>query len=106
MSVEIHHVWPVDGIKDLSSDWERLSIPSMRSVEQQWLERLEVMKGSEELAEFNVRLQREWAIETGQIENLYDIEQGVTVNLINQGFDAGLIPHGSVIETQVMLRNS
>ena len=48
-----------------------------------------------EFDQFTRELNREWAIETGQIENLYEIERGVTLTLIEQGFDAALIPHGA-----------
>ena len=38
---------------------------------------------------------REWAIETGIIERLYDVDRGITRVLIEQGLDASLIPHGA-----------
>jgi Fic family protein len=47
------------------------------------------------LKHFNERLIREWAIETGIIENLYSIDRGVTQTLIEKGIEASLIPHGS-----------
>lgn len=40
-------------------------------------------------------MSREWAIETGVIENLYEIERGVTQTLIERGFQAELLSHGS-----------
>jgi len=49
----------------------------------------------EQLSDFTERLSREWAIETGVIENLYDIERGVTQTLIERGFQAELLSHGS-----------
>ena len=44
---------------------------------------------------FNARLAREWAIETGVIENIYQIDKGVTVVLIEKGIEASLIPYGA-----------
>jgi len=41
--------------------------------------------------EFNQRLKREWAIETGIIERLYTLDRGTTRLLIEQGIDASLI---------------
>ncbi len=41
--------------------------------------------------DFNERLKREWAIETGIIERLYTLDQGTTQLLIEQGIDASLI---------------
>lgn len=93
--MEIQEIWPRGGIQDLPSDWRELALPSMREVETRWRDRLASIHDSGTLAEFTQQLNREWAIETGQIENLYDIESGVTVTLIQQGFDAALIPHGA-----------
>ena len=45
------------------------------------------------VTEFNQRLRREWAIETGIIERLYTLDEGTTRLLIEQGIDASLIPH-------------
>ena len=41
--------------------------------------------------DFNERLKREWAIETGVIERLYTLDHGTTQLLIEQGIDASLI---------------
>ena len=41
--------------------------------------------------DFNERLKREWAIETGIIERLYTLDHGTTQLLIEQGIDASLI---------------
>ena len=45
------------------------------------------------LKKFQAELAREWAIETGQIEGIYDVDRGVTATLIERGIDAELIPH-------------
>jgi hypothetical protein len=47
------------------------------------------------LGEFEKRLRREWAIETGIIEDVYTLDRGVTRILIEKGIDAALIPHGT-----------
>ena len=44
-----------------------------------------------QVQDFNDRLKREWAIETGIIERLYTLDQGTTQLLIEQGIDASLI---------------
>jgi len=53
--------------------------------------------------EFDKRLRREWAIETGIIEDVYTLDRGVTRTLIEKGIDAALIPHdaGSLDTTLV-----
>jgi Fic family protein len=90
------HIWnPETGITDLEKPWQELAaseLPGIRSVWQTQRERLE---GKEVLTTFNERLNREWAIETGIIENLYDIDRGVTQTLIEHGFKADLLTHGS-----------
>jgi len=44
------------------------------------------------LANFSQRLAREWSIETGQIEGVYDIDRGITQTLIERGIRSDLIP--------------
>lgn len=95
-STEVH-IWnPQTGIQDLPADWNSLSVPSVKDVQTEWANLLNSSKGQGEIQEFNERLHREWAIETGIIENLYDIERGVTLTLIEQGFSATVMEHGSV----------
>lgn len=89
-------IWNFDtGITDLEADPQILSaseIPGIRAV---WTEQQARLKGTSQLSEFTDRLSREWAIETGVIENLYEIERGVTQTLIERGFQAELLSHGS-----------
>ena len=89
------HIWkPETGITDLDNG-ESLSsseIPGIRAV---WSDQQKRLQGSEQLTEFTQRLSREWAIETGVIENLYDLERGITQTLIERGFQAELLTHGS-----------
>ena len=60
-----------------------------------WRERYDQLKSSNALQTFNKKLSREWAIETGIIENLYTLDRGTTETLIEQGLKASLIPRGS-----------
>lgn len=64
------------------------------ALRQVWLEQ-ERLEASGQLSNFITRLVREWSIETGILEHLYTIDRGVTQVLIEQGFDAALIPHGT-----------
>ena len=45
------------------------------------------------LREFNEKLRREWAVETGLIERIYTLDRGITEMLIERGIDEALIPH-------------
>ncbi len=89
-------IWQADtGITGLESDPRTLAaseIPGIRAI---WTEQRRQLHGTAQLASFTERLSREWAIETGIIENLYNIDRGVTRTLIERGFQAELLSHGS-----------
>ncbi len=82
-------------IEDLPKDWTKLASSELGGLAAVWVEHYETIKDSKALKQFNERLRREWAIETGIIENLYYIDRGVTLTLIEKGIEASLIPHGS-----------
>jgi len=89
-------IWsPATGIQDLPADYLSLAVPEIARVRREWAGRRIELGDSEQLGVFTERLNREWAIETGIIENLYDIERGVTQTLIEQGFQAAILEHGS-----------
>lgn len=64
----------------------------MRAV---WLEQKADLEAHDAVLDFNKRLLRRWAIETGLIERLYTLDRGVTELLVERGLDASLVPHGS-----------
>lgn len=80
-------------IADLPAEFHSDDADSAEVLGNVWRERYSVLKTSPKLREFNERLYREWAIETGIIERIYSIDVGTTLVLIEQGFDAALIPH-------------
>ena len=82
-------------IEDLPDDWTKLASSELGGLAAVWREHYETIKDSKALKQFNERLRREWAIETGIIENLYYIDRGVTLTLIEKGIEASLIPHGT-----------
>ena len=82
-------------IKNLPLDWKALQSPELNSLAQVWADQAKSFRESEEVRVFNDRLKREWAIETGIIEGLYQIDRGTTVLLIERGLEASLIPHGA-----------
>ncbi|MCY4258419.1 MAG: Fic family protein [bacterium] len=86
--VEPHHVW--EPIADLEDDSCASSeIPPLLAL---WEEQKEEL-AERQVQDFNNRLNREWAIETGIIEGIYSIDQGTTQLLIERGIDASLIVH-------------
>ncbi len=90
--MEAYYWRPID---DLPKQWQALSSPELVSLSAAWREQSVKLQGSETLRKFNERLRREWAIETGIIENLYSIDRGTTQLLIEKGIEASLIPHGA-----------
>jgi Fic family protein len=82
-------------IEDLPENWPELAAPELPALAAAWQKYREKLRDSDSLKHFNERLIREWAIETGIIENLYSIDRGVTQTLIEKGIEASLIPHGS-----------
>jgi len=85
---EVHHVWkPITDLEDDSD--ASTEIPPLLSL---WEEQREEFS-DRQVRDFNDRLNREWAIETGIIEGIYNIDQGTTQLLIERGIDASLIVH-------------
>jgi Fic family protein len=84
-------VW--EPIKDLPEDWRALSDGELGPLLVFWKDQRADLEQSGVLAEFSTRLAREWSIETGQIEGVYDIDRGVTQTLIERGINADLIPN-------------
>jgi len=82
-------------LEDIPADWRDLASTELASLTPIWREQSEKLRQFEGLKEFNTRLNREWAIETGLIEGLYSIDRGTTRLLIEKGIDAALMPHGT-----------
>jgi Fic family protein len=85
------HSW--QPIQDLPPEWPSLKDAGLHSLMTAWQQQAKSMQARDSYREFLRRLQREWAIETGQIERLYDISEGATKTLIEQGLDATLLSH-------------
>lgn len=84
-------VWePITGLGDKRQDLAVQELPPLIEV---WSEQRESLLDTESLREFNERLAREWAIETGILEGLYTLDRGITRLLIEQGIDESLISH-------------
>jgi Fic family protein len=82
-------VW--EPITDLPDDWSSLTDGELGPLLQFWNDQRADLEQSGALAEFSKRLAREWSIETGQIEGVYDLDRGITQTLIERGIDADLI---------------
>jgi Fic family protein len=80
-------------ISDLPQDWASLTDGELGPLLQFWNDQRADLEQSGALAEFNKRLGREWSIETGQIEGVYNLDRGLTETLIERGIDSDLIPN-------------
>lgn len=75
-----------------------LAVPELTAFAELWGRQRERLQERGLLDEFTERLRRWWSIETGIIERIYDLSDGVTRVLVEHGFAAAHIPHG---ETQL-----
>src|SRR5580765_1896085 len=82
-------VW--EPIADLPEDWSSLTDGELGPLLRFWKDQRTDLEQSGALAEFSTRLGREWAIETGQIEGIYNLDSGITETLIEKGINADLI---------------
>lgn len=81
-------------ISDLSDDWKStLEIPETHALVSAWQEQAIELQDKKLFQSFLDRLRRQWAIETGVIEGLYDISEAGTKTLIEKGLDASLLAH-------------
>ena len=82
-------------ITDLPYDFSGLTDGELIPLAQFWSDQKVELDQIGQLQKFNQELAREWAIETGQIEGIYDIDRGTTRTLIERGINADLIPRVS-----------
>lgn len=89
-----------------SNEWKDLDTSSLDEISTSWLIRRETLiYNSFEFDEFLERLKREHAIETGIVEQLYDLDKGITETFIKEGFAKSQLSHNdtNVDKDQLML---
>lgn len=94
------HIWKP--ITDLPEDIRRLVDPQLEALVSAWRDHAKELKEKKSYNEFLVRLRRQWAIETGVLERLYALSEGVTKTLIEQGLDAAYLSHEDRPREQVL----
>jgi hypothetical protein len=90
-------------ITDLEDDPRSLTDGELDSLWRVWQTQKKDLAEREVLGEFEQRLRREWAIETGIIEDVYTLDRGVTRTLILKGINAAFIPHGATNRDPVLV---
>ncbi len=75
--------------------WRKCDTSVLDDIAPSWLSRRkELQEDSKEYKEFLERLKREHAVETGVIEQIYDLKKGITETLIKEGFVKSYLSHG------------
>jgi Fic family protein len=85
-------------IDDLPTNWELLIDPQVPALVKTWLDQAAELRERKSFHEFEKRLRRQFAVETGAIENIYRISDGATKTLIEKGLDAALLSHDDTDE--------
>jgi len=75
--------------------WLKISTTKLDNILPSWRKKREQLKQDiREYEKFLVKLKRQHAIETGIIERLYDMKEGITETFIKEGFVESYIQHG------------
>ena len=99
---KIYRIW-----KHISIDetWLLSDTSILDDIKDSWFDRREILQNnSKEYEVFLLRLKREHAIETGIIERLYDLREGITETFIKEGFVQSYLSHGdtNIPESELM----
>ena len=76
-------------------NWIACDTSKLDDLAPSWYEKRQSLQdGNEEYEEFIKRLKRQHAIETGIVERLYDLKEGITETFIKEGFVESYLNHG------------
>ena len=85
------YAWkPIEAPRDAAA----LASPDLAGFAQLWTRQRERVRATGADERFLERMRRSWAIETGILERIYDVSEGATRLLVEQGFEASLVAHG------------
>jgi hypothetical protein len=77
------------------SNWLSTNTSKLDDLAPSWFRKREQLKeGSAEYEDFLNKLKRQHAIETGIVEKLYDLKEGITQTFIKEGFVESYLQHG------------
>jgi len=93
--VIFYHWHPIEDLDQTSLAAASSEIPALVETWQHERSGLDLSQ----VADFEERLRRELAVETGIIERIYTLDAGVTQTLIEKGIEASLIPPDSTDQT-------
>ena len=79
----------------LDDKWLTTNTSKLDDISPSWFrKRKQLKEGSKEYEEFLNKLKRQHAIETGIVEKLYDLKEGITQTFIKEGFVESYLQHG------------
>lgn len=81
-------------IENLPQNWKSMESETLKNLSILWEEQKNKLD-IKTITLFIEKLQRQWAIETGLLEKLYELDKGITYSMIEYGIDAIDIPHNS-----------
>ena len=80
---------------NFSDNWLKANTSKLDDLAPSWFRKRELLKeGSNDYEEFLNKLKRQHAIETGIVEKLYDLKEGITQTFIKEGFVESYLQHG------------
>jgi len=99
-SLELEATEPAERIVNIwepiefTDSWSGTDTSILDDLAPSWFKkRAELKEGNEEFEEFINRLKRHHAIETGVVEKLYDLSEGITQTFIKEGFVESYLGH-------------
>lgn len=89
-------------ISDYEVSPDTLSLKELPPLHDVWVEQKDQIQKGSSFNQFNLQLNREWAIETGLIERLYVFDRGITQLLITNGIVADYIPSSTAQNSKLI----
>ncbi len=92
MEIKNVNIWKPIGFTE---NWEKVSTSRLDVLLPSWVRKRQALKeDAREYVIFMDHLKRQHAIETGIVEKLYDLSEGVTETFIKEGFVEAYLQHG------------
>ena len=85
--------------------WKAANTSKFDELAPSWFNKRKALKSdTKEYNDFITRIKRQHAIETGVIEKLYDLKEGITETFIKEGFVESYLQHGdtNIHENELM----
>ncbi|MEO0041007.1 MAG: hypothetical protein RL329_455 [Bacteroidota bacterium] len=92
MDIKIINIWkPIV----FNEAWQLAHTSKLDGILPSWLRKRDSLKADHETYQLFInRLKRQHAIETGIVENLYDLKEGITLTFVKEGFVESYLQHG------------